>query len=75
MKTEIEALIGQVFQHHRNLKNYEIVGSAFCTERDLEVILYKPLYECEYDLFTRSYTNFFEQVEHEGKIVPRFKKV
>jgi hypothetical protein len=78
MKTEMDALIGQVFQHYRNGKNYEIIGSAYCTERDIEVLLYKPLYEhteLKYSLFTRSYTNFFEQVEHEGKIVSRFSKV
>ena len=75
MKTEAQSLVGQIFQHYRNGKNYEVVAIGWCTDRDIEVIFYKPLYPCEHAMFTRSYHSFFEQVENEGKIVPRFKKL
>jgi hypothetical protein len=74
--------LGQ-YCHFRNRKNYQVIGVAFDTATDSKVVLYQALYDCpelakEYGanpVFTRPYDQFFGEVEHEGKMVPRFEYI
>jgi hypothetical protein len=50
-------------------------GVALQTETNEALVIYRPLYENEYELFARSYTVFIELVEIDGKQVPRFEKI
>lgn len=66
---------GDVYRHYKNQQKYEIVGTALQTETREMLVIYKPLYKNEYELFARPYSMFIEDVESNGERVPRFKKV
>lgn len=64
------------YQHFRNKQFYEVLGIAIHSETLEEMVVYKSLYttdEFAYgQLWVRPKKMFLEQVEHEGKMVPRF---
>lgn len=64
------------YQHFRNKQFYEVIGIARHSETDESMVVYKALYASGPlvigQLWVRPATMFFEQVEHEGKTVPRF---
>lgn len=63
------------YKHYKG-KNYEIVGVARHSETLEELVVYKALYESEFGkdaLWVRPKAMFLEEVEIEGKKVPRFK--
>lgn len=45
--------IGTVWRHLKTGGHYVIVGSAFNTILDVMDVIYKPLYKCEFEQFTR----------------------
>jgi hypothetical protein len=63
------------YRHSKKGHLYEVLGVALQTETDEPLVIYRPLYENEYELFARPYTVFMEQVEINGEVKPRFEKV
>ena len=62
-----------IYRHYKG-KEYEVLGIAKYESTLEDLVLYKPLYEqnmCDY--WTRPVANFLEEVEWEGKKMPRFK--
>ncbi len=59
--------------HYRHYKGgeYEVIGVAWHSETLEPLVLYRPLYS-DSGLWVRPYKMFFEQVEHEGRLQPRF---
>lgn len=63
------------YRHNKTGKLYEVLGVALHTETDEPLVVYKPLWKCEYPLFTRPYAMFVEDVMCDGVRKPRFEKV
>ncbi len=74
-------IIGAIYAHYKSTeldpKNCEIINLAKHTETDEIIVIYRPLYDCEwlenYELCVRPVEMFMENVEHNGVIVPRFR--
>ena len=66
-----------IYQHYKNNKTYELIGIALHTETLEEMVVYKALYKSKEfgnnRIWARPKTMFFEHVEYNGNIVPRFK--
>lgn len=70
------------YRHYKG-NDYEVVGVAMHSETQGKMVLYHALYDCpelaeEYGnnpYFVRPYDMFFETVEYDGKIVPRFEYI
>lgn len=53
-----------IYYHYKDpSKEYDIVGTGLDTATDGLVVVYRPLYETEYALFTRPVAQFFEEVD------------
>lgn len=67
------------YRHFRNKKIYELISFAIHSETLEEMVIYKALYESEdyglNQIWVRPKAMFFEEVEHEGKLVHRFSLV
>lgn len=65
------------YRHNKTGKLYEVIGLAVQTETDERLVIYRPMYEhdFEYEFFTRPYDMFIEDVELDGRNVARFEKV
>ena len=63
------------YRHNKSGKLYEVIGVALQTETSEALVVYQPLYQSEYKLFARSYTMFTEQIELNGKQMPRFERI
>ena len=65
------------YQHYKNAKPYEVLGTALHSETQEEMVIYKALYHCEQfnsnQLWVRPKKMFLEPVAHKGNQVPRFK--
>ena len=59
--------------HYRHYKGgeYEVIGVARHSETLEPVVLYRPLYN-ETGLWARPYVMFFENIEFNGRLQPRF---
>jgi hypothetical protein len=62
-----------IYRHNKTGKLYEVLGVALQTETNETLVVYRPLWESEYELFARPYAMFVEQVEINGKKMPRFE--
>lgn len=60
-----------VYEHYKNGKRYEVVDVARHSETLEEMVVYRALYG-EQLVWVRPRAMFFEEVEKEGKKVPRF---
>ena len=60
------------YRHYKGGK-YEVVGVARHSETLEPMVLYRPLYN-QTGLWVRPYAMFFEPVEHEGCLQPRFAR-
>lgn len=69
------ALKEGVYRHSKTGKLYLFIGTALHTETNELLVVYRPQYESEYELFVRSLEMFSEEVEIDGRLVPRFVKV
>lgn len=58
---------------HFKGKYYEVIGVAKHSETQEELVVYRALYDGS--LWTRPKAMFLEEVEAEGKRVPRFKYI
>ena len=63
------------YRHTKSGNLYEVLGIAFQTETEELLVIYRPLYESEYELFARPYDMFIEQVVINGKQLPRFEEI
>ncbi|MDB5177858.1 MAG: hypothetical protein JWO61_241 [Candidatus Saccharibacteria bacterium] len=63
------------YRHNKKDQLYEVLGVAQQTETDEPLVIYRALYENEYELFARPYKMFTEMVELDGEVKPRFEKV
>jgi len=63
------------YKHSKSGKLYEVIGLALETETEELLVIYRPLYENEYELFARPASMFTETVLLDGKSVPRFEKI
>lgn len=66
-----------IYEHYKG-KRYEVVGIAHHSETLEEVVVYKALYTSEYGtdaLWVRPRKMFLENVEVDGKVVPRFRLI
>lgn len=65
------------YTHYKG-KEYEVMGMALHSETLEKMVVYKPLYSTpdipEGTLWVRPLDMFMENVEVNGKTVPRFKK-
>lgn len=64
-----------IYLHSKSQKKYEVIGTALHTESSELIVVYKPLYDSEYEYFARPIAMFLETIELGGQTVPRFKKV
>ena len=61
------------YRHYKG-KEYEVIGVARHSETLEDLVVYKALYG-ERDLWVRPAKMFLENVEINGKMIPRFKKI
>lgn len=64
-----------IYRHNKTDKLYEVLGVALQTESNEPLVVYRPLWESEYQFFARPYTMFTEEVNINGQRLPRFEKV
>lgn len=56
--------IGGIVRHFKSDQFiYEIVGLAYDTTNHSDCVVYKPLYKCEFTMFTRSVSEFISEVD------------
>ncbi len=71
------------YRHSKSGKLYKVIDVALHTETGEMMVAYRALYEHDelagkygkHPLFVRPYDMFFETVEIDGKVVPRFEKL
>lgn len=63
-----------IYEHYKG-QQYLVVGTALQTETREHLVIYKPLYECEYELFARPLAMFMESVTIDTEMKPRFKHI
>jgi hypothetical protein len=61
------------YQHYKG-NDYQVIGVARHSEDETEWVVYHPLYG-DRSLWIRPLSMFTEQVERDGKLVPRFRLV
>jgi hypothetical protein len=64
-----------VYVHSKSGKKYKVVGVALHEETLQPLVIYRPLYNTQVVLWARPYDVFIEQIELDGKQVPRFQLV
>lgn len=65
---------GEVYRHYKG-ERYRVVSMALHSNDDEWMVVYEPLYECPYPLFTRPLREWGEEVEQGGKKLKRFERV
>jgi len=61
------------YRHYKG-NTYEVIGVAKHSETLQEMVVYRALYG-ENELWVRPLSMFLEEVEADGKKVPRFEKI
>ena len=64
----------QYYRHFRNRKVYRFVTFATIEATEEEAVVYQAMYG-DKRLWIRTKENFFEEVLHEGRMVPRFQSI
>ncbi|HUC96066.1 MAG TPA: DUF1653 domain-containing protein [Candidatus Saccharimonadales bacterium] len=59
------------YEHYKG-NRYEVLGVAKHSETLEELVVYRALYG-NHDVWVRPYEMFLENIEFEGKTVPRFR--
>jgi hypothetical protein len=62
-----------IYEHYKG-NRYEVIDTLRHSETEELMVLYRALYADE-GLWARPYTMFFEDVEVNGKIIPRFEYI
>lgn len=63
------------YRHNKKGHHYEVLGVSLHTETNQPLVVYRPLHDNEYELFTRPLDMFVEIVELNGEHMPRFEKI
>lgn len=63
--------ISGVYQHFKG-NMYEVIGSAIHTETEEAMVVYKDKNQV---MFVRPFDMFFEKVDIDGTLLPRFRKI
>lgn len=67
--------MNEIYQHYKG-KLYRYRGTARHSETLEELVLYEALYENKLGkIWVRPKSMFFENIEVDGKLVPRFRKI
>ena len=62
-----------IYHHYKDAaKEYEVLGIAFHTETEEDLVVYRPLYETDKELFVRPLQMFMGDVETAEYQGPRF---
>lgn len=61
------------YRHYKG-NDYEVIGVAFHSETQEQLVVYRPLYE-EGKLWVRPLSMFIERINVDGKQVQRFEPV
>jgi hypothetical protein len=76
-RNDVENCNARTYQHYKTAKLYQVIGFALHSETYEEMVIYKALYNCEKfgnnQLWIRPKKMFFENIEYNGQITPRFK--
>lgn len=65
---------GEKYRHYKG-DMYEVIGLAIHSNEDIWMVIYKPLYEnADAEFFTRPLSEWFEEINFEGRSVARFTK-
>jgi hypothetical protein len=68
--------VGGLYAHYKNPdKPYEVTGLVILEATDEVAVLYTPQYEDISVTFARALSSWLEDVEWEGKVVPRFVRI
>lgn len=73
----MEALPKGIYRHYKG-NSYEVLGTAFHSETEEPMVVYKSLYESTYPsgtLWVRPLSMFTENITIDGSSVPRFRLV
>lgn len=62
-----------VYRHYKG-RNYRMIGVGKHTETNEIMVIYIGLYE-DGPIWVRPLDQFMADIEHEGKMQPRFKKI
>lgn len=62
------------YKHYKG-KEYQVVGVAKLEATLEDMVVYRPLYISEYSLWVRPLSVFIENVEVDGKTMPRFEYI
>ena len=62
-----------IYRHYKN-KDYKVICEATHSETQEQLVVYQCLYG-DYSIWVRPKTMFMEEVEVDGKQIPRFKFV
>jgi hypothetical protein len=60
-----------IYEHYKG-NRYEVIDTARHSETEELLVLYRPLYG-DQNLWVRPFDMFFESIEIDGTLVPRFK--
>lgn len=66
-----------LYQHYKG-NYYSVIGQAKHSETLEDLIIYKALYYSDFGIgaiWARPLSMFLEQIEVDGKMIPRFKKI
>lgn len=63
---------GQKFEHYKG-GMYEIVATGFLEESETPCVVYRSLEKNI--VWVRTAQNFFENIEHDGQSLPRFRAI
>lgn len=73
-----EIIENDIYEHYKG-KRYRVIGVARHTETREEMVVYRALYNSEefgdHALWVRPKKMFLEEVEVDGKHIPRFRYV
>jgi hypothetical protein len=61
------------YRHYKG-GEYDVIGVARHSETHELLVVYRPLYN-QTGLWVRPYSMFFEQVDHAGRLQPRFAPI
>lgn len=64
----------QYYRHFRNRKIYRFIAFATIEATETEAVVYQAMYG-DRRHWIRTKTNFFEEVQYDGKMVPRFQPI
>lgn len=62
------------YRHFKG-KDYEVIGVGKLEATLEDVVIYRPLYRSEHSLWVRPLAVFTENVEIDGKTMPRFEYI